>query len=307
MVIGVDDAIILAGIAAAGAGASYFGTQSTNKANQAMNVGQMAYQWGVDQWQSAKAVDMMREQYGLNALEAAKARDWSAWQSDIARNWTANMSSTAYQRAMQDLRAAGLNPILAYQQGGASTPPASIPAATSASVSGSVPAAHGAPAVHRMENALGPAVATALQGAQVVMGVQQAASQIDQTQAMTALAGAQQRQAETQAALNSATAITEAERAGLVGSQRASEAMMPALRSAQTGAASAQAALAAEQRVSETERQSLMREQGREAGSRANLARQQEHNLRTYGPPGPVSSTVGGISQIWNSIRESLR
>jgi len=47
----------------------------------------------------------------FNSAEAAKTR---AWQTDMA--------GTTYQRTMEDMRKAGLNPMLAYSQGGSSVP-----------------------------------------------------------------------------------------------------------------------------------------------------------------------------------------
>lgn len=59
----------------------------------------------------------------FGGLSANKA---SAEQAQINRDFQAGQSATSYQRAVADMQAAGLNPMLAYSQGGASTPSGSV-------------------------------------------------------------------------------------------------------------------------------------------------------------------------------------
>lgn len=59
----------------------------------------------------------------LNYASAAAANRTNRAIASNQMDFQAEQSSTAYQRSMADMKAAGLNPMLAYQQGGASSPP----------------------------------------------------------------------------------------------------------------------------------------------------------------------------------------
>lgn len=64
-------------------------------------------------------IELAREMAQFNAGEAEKNRAFQERQADYTKQWSHDMADTAYQRAVGDLKAAGLNPMLAYQQGGA--------------------------------------------------------------------------------------------------------------------------------------------------------------------------------------------
>jgi len=125
-------AIIMGAATVASAALSYVGSQQQNQAAQ-----------GASKWQQRKAAE-----------EAEKARAFGAAQS-----------ATSYQRAMADMRASGLNPILAYKQGGAGTPPA--PAA----------GAQAWPVVNELEGAVPSAIQMLTARAQL----KQAKAQLTQT------------------------------------------------------------------------------------------------------------------------------
>lgn len=202
--------------------------------------------------QSSGAASANQAMMQFNSMEAQKNRDFQE-----------RMSNTAYQRAMSDMRAAGLNPILAYQQGGSSTP------------SGS------AGSVSSLENTmegLGKGVSSAGQLVRNYADIKNVMAQTDTTK--------------TQGELNQASTALNVANTAKAAQETATSASQQRRQDAET-------ALTIEQMDNPKFARELMKAQSGQAWSAAGLNDTQRKQLELYGPHW-TGQLAGSLGRVWD-------
>lgn len=206
--------------------------------------------------QNAQSWQMAQQQMQFSREEAQRQMDFQE-----------RMSSTAYQRSMADMKAAGLNPILAYKQGGASSP------------GGAMGSSAGASFENTMEG-IGEGAKSAGQLARNIADLQQ-------IKADTA-------SKESSADLNKANTFLAGETALKAKQDTATSA-------AQMHRANAEAALVTEQLKTPAAQRALFGAQSHSARAAGDLSDEQRKQLKEYGPHW-TGQAAGSVGRVWDRL-----
>ncbi|QXP07960.1 MAG: DNA pilot protein [Arizlama microvirus] len=157
----------------------FVGQNQTNQKN--WDIANAANQTNQQMQGDAQAfnADQARIDREFQASQVSGQQAYNAAEAQKSRDYTTQMSNTAYTRAVQDMKNAGLNPMLTVTQGGASTPNGAT--ATGAAASG----AHGSITPNRAVNppTMGNTLSAAVSGASQFADI---ANKLDQNELIKA-------------------------------------------------------------------------------------------------------------------------
>lgn len=208
---------------------------------------------------------------------------FNSYQAQLNREWQERMSSTAYVRAMTDMRNAGLNPILAANLGGASTP-----GGATASASLGNPGAFMQQGITSAGDAINRAATTKA----VLTQAGKDSSQTDLNKASTDFTKAQEGYTKSNTELNDKLKDKTIQ-------DTATSAANAAAAAASANASNARAGLDAANTVNAVVQRGILE-------SDAITARQRAADYVRHGPPGPVTNVTIPASRVTDRVRQEI-